>query len=368
MSDQHNHSNDKPQGRCCPVNTNEHDHSHGRAKFDWILWGSLLLLILSIGGSALLSIMMSNPPILLHHFAHAATQILLSMWWGIALGLIFIGIMSKIPRDFFITIMGKDNTKSGLFRAVFGGVFLDLCCHGILLIAAKLYERGVSLAQVVAFLVASPWNSFSLTLVLIGLIGFKWTMLYILGSMLIAIVSGLILQYAVRSGRLPSNPNTSDVDDNFNLKQETIILFKSIKFTKSGLWDILKTGWLDGKMIIKWLLFGTLIAASIRTFVPTEMFSEWLGPTAFGLFITLIIATIVEICSEGSAPIAGEIVTSAHAPGNGFTFLMAGVATDYTEFMAIREFTKSWKIALAIPLVTVPQVLFIGYIMNMAAH
>ncbi len=370
MSNQHNHDHDIPQGRCCPVDTNDgHSHSHGGGgKFDWILWGSLLLLIISIGGSALLSILMENPPILLHHFAHAATQILLSMWWGIALGLIFIGIMSKIPRNFFIAIMGKDNTKSGLFRAVLGGVFLDLCCHGILLIAAKLYERGVSLAQVVAFLVASPWNSFSLTLVLIGLIGFKWTMLYIVGSMLIAIVSGLILQYAVGSGKLPSNPNTPDSDEVFDLKQETISLLKSIKFTKFGLWDILKTGWLDGKMIIKWLLFGTLIAASIRTFIPVEMFSEWLGPTAFGLLMTLIIATIVEICSEGSAPIAGEIVTSAHAPGNGFTFLMAGVATDYTEFMAIREFTKSWKIALAIPLITVPQVLFIGYIMNMAAH
>jgi uncharacterized membrane protein YraQ (UPF0718 family) len=54
----------------------------------------------------------------------------------------------------------------------------------------------------------------------------------------------------------------------------------------------------------------------------------------------------------------------AGAPGNGFTFLMAGVATDYTELLVIREFTKRWKTALFLPLVTTPQILVIGYIMN----
>jgi len=54
----------------------------------------------------------------------------------------------------------------------------------------------------------------------------------------------------------------------------------------------------------------------------------------------------------------------AGAVGNSFTFLMAGVATDYTEIMVLREATKSWKIALFLPLLTVPQVLVIGYIMN----
>ena len=54
----------------------------------------------------------------------------------------------------------------------------------------------------------------------------------------------------------------------------------------------------------------------------------------------------------------------ARAPGNGFTFLMAGVATDYTEVMVVKDTTKSWKIALLLPLLTVPQVLVIGWLMN----
>lgn len=350
----------------------EHDHidnccpsSPPKNKKDWLLIISAVILATSIIINTSLSLLYLSPAPL-QHFAHASLQILQTMWWGVALGIVLIGLMSKIPRDFFTGMMGRSDNFSGLLRAVFGGLLLDLCCHGILLVAAKLYERGVGLPQVVTFLVASPWNSLSLTLVLITLIGFKWTMLYILGSVIIALITGVILQRLIKNGRLPDNPNKPEIAEDFNFLRESKALLKTITFSKSGCKDILKSGWHDGKMIIKWLLFGTIIAASLRSFVPAELFSLWLGPSVAGLFLTLFIATIVEICSEGSAPVAGEIFTNAHAPGNGFTFLMAGVATDYTELMAVREFTKSWKIALMIPLITVPQVLLIGWLMNMA--
>ena len=340
---------------CCPSQ---------KKKKDWIFIGSLSILIITIGLNAILQ---SQAPTYLHHFSHASTQILLTMWWGIALGIIIIGIMGKIPRDFFTKLMGESHSFSGLLRAVFGGLLLDLCCHGILLVAAKLYERGVGLPQVVTFLVASPWNSISLTLVLIGLIGLKLTVLYIIGSVIIALITGIILQALIKTGTLPDNPNKPEHYEDFHFGTEMKAFLADTKFSRAGFFDVLKSGWKDGQMIIKWLLFGTIVAASLRTFVPADMFATWLGPSVTGLFVTLIFATVVEICSEGSAPIAGEIVTNAKAPGNGFTFLMAGVATDYTEFMAVREFTKSWIIPIAIPLITVPQVLLIGWLMNIAS-
>jgi hypothetical protein len=97
-----------------------------------------------------------------------------------------------------------------------------------------------------------------------------------------------------------------------------------------------------------------------------DVLSTWFGPTIFGLLATLIATTIIEVCSEGSAPLASELFHNAKAPGNAFTFLMAGVSTDYTEIMILRETTKSWFMALSLPVVTVPQVILLGWIMNMA--
>jgi len=110
-----------------------------------------------------------------------------------------------------------------------------------------------------------------------------------------------------------------------------------------------------------------VLATAIRAFVPMDTYQALFGPTVVGLLLTMLAATIIEVCSEGSTPIAADIVTRAAAPGNGFAFLMAGVATDYTEVMVIRDLTKSWKIALFLPLVCLPQVLVMGWILNQFA-
>ena len=68
-------------------------------------------------------------------------------------------------------------------------MLLDLCSHGILLVGMKLYQRGASLGQVMAFLIASPWNSISLTLILWALVGFWWMLTFLLLSMVMAIIS-----------------------------------------------------------------------------------------------------------------------------------------------------------------------------------
>jgi len=70
------------------------------------------------------------------------------------------------------------------------------------------------------------------------------------------------------------------------------------------------------------------------------------------------------VCSEGSTPIAADLLNRADAPGNGFAFLMTGVSTDYTEIMVLKETTRSMKTALFLPLLTVPQVLVVAWIMN----
>jgi uncharacterized membrane protein YraQ (UPF0718 family) len=112
------------------------------------------------------------------------------------------------------------------------------------------------------------------------------------------------------------------------------------------------------------VFFGVVIAALLRVVMDDNIFGDWFGPTLLGLGITLLAATLIEVCSEGSTPIAADILTRAKAPGNAFTFLMAGVSTDYTEIMAIKERTRSFKIALFLPLITVPQVLIVGFLLN----
>jgi len=73
-----------------------------------------------------------------------------------------------------------------------------------------------------------------------------------------------------------------------------------------------------------------------------------MGPTFMGLLVTLGLATIIEVCSEGSSPLAFEIFRQAGSLGNSFIFLLTGVVTDYTE-IGLLWFNVGRRVALWLP-------------------
>jgi uncharacterized protein len=342
---------------CCPSDV-------ATKRPDWFLWGSITLVALGYG---LYLFGPSTLPHWLHHYAEGSFELMNAMWWGIALGIFFVGLLGHVPRETIMRLLGRGGTFPGLLRATGAGVLLDLCSHGILAVGMKLYERGASVGQMMAFLIASPWNSFSLTLILFALIGVGWTLAFILLSLVIALISGWIFDRLVAAGKLPDNPNRLPADADLSAAPGLMALIRAAKPSGAGMGRLLMDGLRGSKMVIRWAMFGVVLASLIRAFVPAEVFADWFGPTMLGLAMTLVAATIIEVCSEGSVPIAADLMGRAGAPGNSFTFLMAGIATDYTEIMVIRDTTRSWKLALMLPVVTVPQVVLIGALLNLAA-
>lgn len=349
---------------CAPEHKhdNHEGHDHGKG-FDWILWLSLPLVLVPY----LLAVF--DVPVIhqfgwLETFTHAVHEFVNMTWWGVLLGIFFLALMSGIPREFVMSVLGNNKGANGIARAMVAGVLLDLCNHGILMIGTKLYQRGASIGQVMAFLIASPWNSLSLTIILIAMIGFKYTMIFLLLSCVIAFISGIIFDALANRGVLPKNPNAFDMPEDFRFFPEAKRQLKSVRWTPSLFKGMAVEGIRDSAIVVRWLLFGIVIAAALRVFFDPATFAEYFGPSLLGMVATVVFATILEVCSEGSSPIAADLVTRAGAPGNAFTFLMAGVSTDYTEMMVIKDTTKSWKVALFLPLVTLPQILVLGYLLN----
>lgn len=351
----HNHANhshaDEKSPSCCDSD---------KASFDWLLWTCLALSSVFY----LLSFFITGHQDWLGIISHSVHELINTMWWSVLLAIVFVGALSKIPQQFIVSILGKGGTFKGLWRATMAGVLLDLCSHGILMVGMELRRKGASLGQVMAFLIASPWNSISLTIIMFALIGLNWTLAFIALSMLLAITTGWLFDYFEKKGTLPSNNINSDLPENFRFWPSAKQSLSEVSWSKELASEIISSGLNGSKMVIRWLLFGVLLASAIRGFVSLEDFQTYFGPSLIGLGATLIAATIIEVCSEGSTPIAADLLTRANAPGNSFAFLMTGVATDYTEVMVIRDSMKSWKIALFLPLLTVPQVVVVAVILN----
>ncbi|AUM12990.1 permease [Ketobacter alkanivorans] len=337
------------------------DSCHDHSRVDWLFWGSSAVLAMSILAAAMPESWLPDIPYLVT-FITAEWELVQDMWLGMFIGVFSIGLMNLLPKDTILNALGRQRGVGSVLRAAAAGIVLDLCNHGLLLIAGKLYKSGVRYSQVLAFLIASPWNSLSLTIVMFALLGWAWTLTFIGLSFLVAVVAGLIVDGMESRGSIEENPFRAETEraEKISVKDNV----RRIRRERGLFRTVCLDSFSESKMIMRWLLFGMVLAALIKTFVSQDAMQTWFGPTLVGLGLTLVAATVIEVCSEGLLPIAADLLTRAAAPGNAFTFMMAGVSTDYTEIMVLKETTGRWKMAFVLPLVTLPQILLLGVLLN----
>jgi len=289
-----------------------------------------------------------------------------AIWWAILLGLVLGGVMEHyIPKEYITHILSKPKKRTIVYSVILG-FFMSVCSHGILALSIELHKKGASNPAVVSFLLASPWANLILTVLLVGFFGLK-ALFIIFSAIVIAITTGFIFQFLERKKLIETNKNTIEVEDNFSIVKDIRKRFKTRRWSSKEVRADIK-GIYNGivaltNMVLWWVLIGTGLAAFFGAYIPADIFTNYMGPTIFGLLITLLVATVIEVCSEGSAPMAFEIFRQTGALGNSFVFLMAGVVTDYTE-IGLLWHNVGKRVAIWLPIVTVPQVIILGIIAN----
>lgn len=286
--------------------------------------------------------------------------------WAVGLGLLIGGLLERFVPHWYIERAMAGSHRNAIWRSVLLGFFMSACCHGVLAVAVELYRKGASTASVIAFLLASPWANLPLTILLAGFFGWK-ALYFVGGAILIAYVTGRIFQLFERKGWVEKNPNFSGSAHTEPIGQDIAERFKKYRWNAATLASDAKAV-LTGAarladMILWWVLVGAVAASLVGAFVPEHWMHRYLGPGIGGLALTLVGAAILEVCSEGTAPLAFEIYRQTGAFGNAFVFLMAGVATDYTEIGLIWQ-TIGRRAAILLPLVAVPQILLLGILAN----
>ena len=289
-----------------------------------------------------------------------------TIWWAILLGFFLGGLIDYyIPREYISSILANRGKRTILY-SVSLGFFMSACSHGILALSIELHKKGASNPAVVSFLLASPWANMTITIMLIGFFGLK-ALFIIFSAILIAIITGLIYQVLEKRGIIEENNNAVRVSKDFSITNDFKKRFRAYRFSLQTITSDIKgvfSGIVSlGNMVLWWVLIGMGIASLAAAYIPSSIFNSYMGPTLTGLIVTLFVATIIEVCSEGSAPMAFEIFRQTGAFGNSFVFLMAGVVTDYTE-IGLLWHNVGRRVAIWLPIITVPQVIILGIIAN----
>jgi hypothetical protein len=297
----------------------------------------------------------------LHPFLIAFNDYVALVWWAVLLGLLIGGVIDRfVPHEYISKFLAQPRRQT-IVNAALLGFLMSACSHGILAIAIQLYKKGASVPAVITFLMAAPWASLPVTILLFSFFGLK-TFAILLAALVIAILSGFFYQFLDRKGLIERG--LKPVAKEFSITKDVRKRWKAYSFNAANdIGGVLRGARTLSKMVLGWILIGVTLASVARAFVPEEIFHHYMGVSIVGMLVTLLLATIIEVCSEGSSPMAFEIYSQTGAFGNSFLFLMAGVATDYTEIGLIWQ-NIGKKAALWLPAVTVPQILLVAYVFN----
>ena len=287
-------------------------------------------------------------------------------WWALGLGLIFGGLLERfVPEVYIAKLLARPSPTTIALSTGLGFVFSG-CSHGCLALSMALHKKGASPASVISFLLASPWASLSMTLMMISLFGLKGLVI-VVAALVVAFVTGLAFLRLERRGAIEHNPHTVAIDATFSIAQDIRRRASQYRLTRSQLLKdvqaVARGAWALADMVIWWIAIGFFLSGLLGAFIPHAAFVRYFGPTLLGLLATMALATVIETCSEGSAPLAFEFFKQTGALGNSFAFLMGGVVTDATElglvWTNIGKKTACWMVAL-----TLPQVFLLAWLLN----
>ena len=337
------------------------DCCHKEVKRSWLLNKNFLTLIVLSALLALTTVWPAFVPVRQNLWMY-----LRMIGWAIGLGFLLGGLLDRyVPKETISAVLAKKRKRS-IFYAVMLGFLMSACSHGILALSIELHKKGASTPVVVSFLLASPWANLPITLMLIGFFGLK-ALYIILGALWIALITGFIFQFLESKGLIETNPNTLLLHEEYSVGKDIRARLKGLRFSFINLKKDLIAIW-QGVLALAdmtlWLVVSGVILSSLAAvFIPDDLFHRYMGPTLGGLLVTLAFAAVMEVCSQGTAPIAFQIFKKTGAFGNAFVFLMAGVVTDLTA-IGLLWVNIGWKTALWIPVVTVPQVFVLGILAN----
>ena len=321
---------------------------------DRVLWAfAMLAVVLGLGGFWPAA-------------AEALRGYLAKAGWAVALGLLLGGVIERfIPKE-YITLWLAGRHRRTIVASAGLGFLASSCSHGCLALSMELFRKGASIPAVMTFLLASPWASLSMTLLIVSLMGWKG-LIIVVTALLVAAVTGFVFQKLECRGLLEPNPHTVPVAAGFSIWQDIKARLRRRSWgpraLAQDLKEILRGSWELGQMVLFWVVLGFTLSAVLGTAIPQGWWSRFLSPTPLGLLTTLGLATVCEVCSEGTAPLAVELYRKTGAMGNAFGFLMGGVVTDFTELSMV--WTNVGKKAAGwLLLVTLPQVFLLGMLMN----
>ena len=264
-------------------------------------------------------------------------------------------IRSFLPKEKVRAILSHKHQFTGNILASLLGIITPFCTCSAIPLFLGFLEAGVPLGVTFSFLVASPMINEVALVLLLGMFGWKITLIYIGSGLLIAIFSGIIL------GKLKVENLVEEFVFNNKISSDTILTKMSwrdrLDYAKKYTLDILGGIW-------PYILIGIGIGAFIHGYVPTDFLTRYAGADKW---YAVPLATTMGIPlysnAAGVIPLVSALTEKGVAIGTTLAFMMAVTGLSLPEFMILKKVMKPKLILIFAGIVGVG-IIFTGYLFN----
>ncbi|MEM4215484.1 MAG: permease [Candidatus Anstonellales archaeon] len=268
-------------------------------------------------------------------------------------GMIRTYITPEKIRDF----LAHRKYGTGNILAALLGIPTPFCTCSVIPLFIGFIRAGVPLGITFSFLIASPVINEVAIVMLIGLVGWKITALYIGIGFVIAVVVGFVLGLLHFEDQIEDFVLTSKISKvaenagkNLAFKERASIAFDESK-------QIISQVWL-------YIVIGIGVGALIHGYVPQDFFLEYAGPqNPFAVPVAVLIGIPLYSNAAGTIPIIQALMAKGMAVGTALVLMMSITALSFPQLLILRRVVKIKLLAVLVAVLAV-SFIFIGYVLN----
>ena len=248
-----------------------------------------------------------------------------------------------------------------LLGSTFGAITPFCSCSSIPVFLG-FTSAGIPVGITMAFLLTSPLINEVAVLLLLSLVGWKVTAIYVFIGMVIGIISGMLLDIIhaerwLQSFALKAYQNAgvvvseSPVPPRLSLKERHL-------FAKQELVDIVSRVW-------KWVIIGVGLGAALHGFVPDGWLEANLG---YGRWWSVPVAVLIGIPlysnATGVIPVMESLILKGLPLGTTMAFCMSTVAASFPEFILLKQVMR-WKLLATVFVMLLVAFTIVGWLLNL---
>lgn len=256
----------------------------------------------------------------------------------------------------------------GYFMGSSFGAITPFCSCSSIPVFLGFTSAGIPVGVTMSFLITSPLINEVAILLLMSLLGWKFTVLYVLVGMTVGMLGGLFLDLikaerwlqsfaaeALKRGQLQKD---KEADVQTKIQAENSLSFSARhQFAKTEALEIFGRVW-------KWVIVGVGLGAALHGFVPDGWIAAHLGDQQWWSVPAAVLLGIpLYSNATGIIPVMESLLSNGLPVGTTLAFCMSTVAASFPEFILLKQ-VMQWRLLAILFSMLLVAFTLVGWIFN----